>query len=602
MRFLAVAGAAGVGALCAPSFAQEIPNRSAAPAAQISGAAPAPIQRTLQGPNAQPGAVVPGAGRLHGSGTEVAGGALSILVYDNSSSNGFAASAAQNISFFGTTVANSVNFNTLLTGGGWDVVAVDCPGTIPSGGWDDLIDFVNGGGRAVLSFWDWDNDSGFGDPLLPNAFDVIVQNSISLDGQVLFDSMTTGAFLGVSMPLSDFAGIWTDDGDEFTPFFGARGLAYINSPTSPVIVQGNGGRTIAASVLDEAGSSWVVDGSGVQLWENLIRMAAIEGPDVLVYDTDTANSLALQAAFEASPGGTVRATSSTYESLLGGSVWDAVLVDAPNNDPTGGWTSTRDYANGGGHVAMSFWDWDASSGTDPQLPGAFDVGVSTSFSWNGNTIFDSGTSNLFNGVSMPNSDWNDNFADDGDTFVPQGLAAGLANIGNPANPCIVWGNQGRTMALPVLDEAGPTWLGNGSGVQLWSNILDKITGPDASCVLRTGVLGTNPADYICTAPPVVGGVWSAQVDTTPLVGIQSLTTFVTMGLGGPTQGVPLFGYELLILPPYLETTSFGAHNIPVPPDPLLIGQTFPTQGARLEITGATVFVILLNGQDVTFGF
>jgi len=40
----------------------------------------------------------------------------------------------------------------------------------------------------------------------------------------------------------------------------------------------------------------------------------------------------------------------------------------------------------------------------------------------------------------------------------------------------------------------------------------------------------------------------------------------------------------------------------VPVDPLLVGQSFPTQAARLELAGAQIVGVLLNGQDVTFGF
>jgi hypothetical protein len=530
-----------------------------------------------------------------------AGALLDILVYDNGDpAKGFAADAALNVSPFGTTIAGGSNFNSLLTGGGWDVVAVDCPNFGPSGDWGPLINYVNSGGRVVMSFWDWDDSSGFGDPALPGAFDVSIWSSYSWNGLTLSDQGTSPAFLGVTMPNSDWDDAWVDDGDEFVPLGGAIGLAHVGDPTTPVMVRGNGGRTIAAPVIDEAGATWVGDGSGVRLWENLILMIGVDGPDVLVYDENSVNHFALEAAFNASPGGTQAAGSADFDARLTGGTWDAVLMDVPSTQPGAGWSTLISYVNGGGHVALSFWDWDLSSGTDPLVPGAFDVAVSASYSWNGNTLFDSGKTDTFMGVTMPNGDWDDHWSDDGDQLVPASPAASVAHIGTPSTPVMVWGNAGRTLAAPVLDEAGPTWLQD--AVQVWENVLANLLGPDADCNLRVGVLGTNPVDYACSTPPVVGGTWVASVDTTPSVGQQTLTTFVTTGLGGPVQGLPVFGYELLILPPYLETTGFGTHNIPLPPDPLFLGVTFATQGARVELNGGQVVIVLLNGQDVTLGF
>ena len=68
------------------------------------------------------------------------------------------------------------------------------------------------------------------------------------------------------------------------------------------------------------------------------------------------------------------------------------------------------------------------------------------------------------------------------------------------------------------------------------------------------------------------------------------------------SGFPIFGHELLILPPFLETTGFGTHNIPVPPNPLFVAAPAFSQGARVEISGATLFIVLTNAQDLVFGF
>jgi hypothetical protein len=193
-----------------------------------------------------------------------------ILVYDDNSVHQYAVQAATNIDAAGTVVADATNFNTLLVSQSWDMVAVDAPSNIPAGGWTPLIAYVQAGGCVMMSFWDWDNDAGFGDPALPGAFDVQVVNSISLVGQTLDDSGTSGLFAGVTMPNSDWDDVFGDDGDEFNPLGTAVGVAHIGNPATPVMVRGNEGRTIAAFLIDEAGDTWQNDGSAVQLWENML--------------------------------------------------------------------------------------------------------------------------------------------------------------------------------------------------------------------------------------------------------------------------------------------------------------------------------------------
>ena len=202
-----------------------------------------------------------------------------ILVYDNDTFHSLAQTAAFNLDPGGTVVADMFNFNALLVSQAWDVVAVDVPSDIPVGGWGDLINYVNGGGAAVMAFWDWDDDNGFGDPNLPPAFGVSISSSFSWSGQTLFDSGTSGVFAGVTMPNNDWHDHWTDDGDQFNLLAGSVGLAHIGAPATPVMVLGNNARTIAAPVFDEAGDTWLGDGSGVQLWENM--MTLVPGPGAM---------------------------------------------------------------------------------------------------------------------------------------------------------------------------------------------------------------------------------------------------------------------------------------------------------------------------------
>ncbi|MHC4822596.1 MAG: hypothetical protein ACYTEP_01095 [Planctomycetota bacterium] len=212
---------------------------------------------------------------------QTAGASPEVLVYDHGpTNNGFAREAALNL-YPLATIADSGSFNTSLTSQAWDLVMVDCPSTIPSGGWGDLIDHVNDEGIAILSFGDW--DSTFNTALL-TAFEVSAPVTLNLSSQTLIDMGTSDIFAGVTMPVSDWSVRWVDDGDEFTLLPGAVGLAHVGDPAKPVMALGNSGRTIASFVLDEAGPTWIGDESGVHLWENMVNRVMNHEPIMEVTD------------------------------------------------------------------------------------------------------------------------------------------------------------------------------------------------------------------------------------------------------------------------------------------------------------------------------
>ena len=72
------------------------------------------------------------------------------------------------------------------------------------------------------------------------------------------------------MPNSDWHNHWGTDGVIFNSFTGTS-LGGLSVGGNTVMFQGNGGRTIAMGLIDEAGDSWLTDGSGVQLWKNAIN-------------------------------------------------------------------------------------------------------------------------------------------------------------------------------------------------------------------------------------------------------------------------------------------------------------------------------------------
>jgi len=197
-----------------------------------------------------------------------AGADKKILVYDNNTIHQMGLTAARNKSG-DVTQAFAADFNSLLGSQTWDIVVFDCPSSKPVGGFGPLQAYVDGGGKAVAAYWDWDVDVA-----LAASFDCSLAGTISLTPgvtsyQALPAGIANGTFDGVTMPNTDWHNHWGDDGDMFNPLGTAVGLGHIGTPSQPVTVKGNDGSTIATFAMDDAGDSWIP--SCIRLWENMIN-------------------------------------------------------------------------------------------------------------------------------------------------------------------------------------------------------------------------------------------------------------------------------------------------------------------------------------------
>jgi hypothetical protein len=196
-------------------------------------------------------------------------GSFNVLVLDGGTDNAYAVLAASTLAA-NYSVVDESQFNAFLTAGdrGWDLVLVDVPSTPPQGGWGDLIAYANSGGPVVMSFWDWGNNFGAGDPALFGLFGFTSATPISLAAGDVYDQAATPpgvyAHAGVAeMPHSSWSGSWTSDGDVFGLAAGSQTIGVLNS-SEPVVIQNAGGNAIAAFLID----SWAGDGAET-LWRNL---------------------------------------------------------------------------------------------------------------------------------------------------------------------------------------------------------------------------------------------------------------------------------------------------------------------------------------------
>jgi hypothetical protein len=178
-----------------------------------------------------------------------------ILLYDDNTNNQNAQAALADLGL-AFTLANSGNFNTLLTGEAWNLVILDLPSTTPSGGFGDLITHISGGGKALMSFWNLQ-----GEAALAAAFEVSVASSFSSPVDVSAWDGAHAIFNNpnlIALPLSSWVDDWADDGDRLNALGTAVALAgFTGAPAAgeAAIVLGNGGRTLYNGFLwDEFGT------------------------------------------------------------------------------------------------------------------------------------------------------------------------------------------------------------------------------------------------------------------------------------------------------------------------------------------------------------
>jgi hypothetical protein len=188
------------------------------------------------------------------------------------------------------------NFTADLTSQSWDLVIVDVPGsTIAAFDQTALANYIAGGGRSILSYWNLDTA-----PTLQAAYDVTVNADIFTTMTVyrwdtshpVFNSPNSVA------DLTNFTDMANDDGDRMSLSGGTAIGGFTPSPTAgeAAIVIGNSGRTIANGFL-----FWnMKDGNGFIAPNNVNLVANEIGYLVGIPEPST---LALMAAGVAFLGG-----------------------------------------------------------------------------------------------------------------------------------------------------------------------------------------------------------------------------------------------------------------------------------------------------------
>jgi hypothetical protein len=203
-------------------------------------------------------------------------GAPAILLYDANTANNRPQAALTNLGLAFTT-GNATTFNTLLAGSSWDLVIMDVPSTEPSGGFGNLISYISGGGKAIMSYWTLQTQAG-----LQTAFEADQVASFTTPKDVHSWNAAHPIWAGVST-LTGWTDIWADDGDQLDPLGTAVSLGGFVAAAGPAgqsaIILGNSGRTIYNGFLFDE----ITDANGVLLIQNEINflVASVPEPETL---------------------------------------------------------------------------------------------------------------------------------------------------------------------------------------------------------------------------------------------------------------------------------------------------------------------------------
>ena len=187
--------------------------------------------------------------------------ATEILLYQQNASNQNAQAALDNLGL-AYTVAGSTTFNGLLAAMAWDLVIMDTPSNIPQGGFDDLADYVDGGGAAIMSFW-WLESH----PVVQETFEAVPVDHFHLPQDVYSWDLGHPIWDGVGT-LSAWSNVWGIDGNPLAlPTSGVALGGFVPGAGTPdaaaIILSGN---TIYNGFLFDE----MTDANGVKLIENEI--------------------------------------------------------------------------------------------------------------------------------------------------------------------------------------------------------------------------------------------------------------------------------------------------------------------------------------------
>jgi hypothetical protein len=171
-----------------------------------------------------------------------------------------------------------------LTSQSWDLVVVDEPGLTVESAYDALNSYVSGGGKLVISTYHMSDT-----PSSSLWATLGVANPVSFDTPIdVFQLDTSHSIFHrpntLPNPLTGWTDYWADDGDAVEVI--GTGVAIGGNEGGPMLVVGNGGRTIFNGFLWDELTSGSPKPYGVALIENEVSyvLGIAVGGEILSVD------------------------------------------------------------------------------------------------------------------------------------------------------------------------------------------------------------------------------------------------------------------------------------------------------------------------------
>jgi PKD repeat protein len=184
-----------------------------------------------------------------------------ILLYQDNNVQFLAQQALDDLALSYVTAARD-DFNTWVANKHWGLVVVDAPSYKPTGGFGDLVNFLNGGGRAAISTW---NLTG-SEPVLCAAFGVSADEVFSTVPPIYRWDPSHAVFTSpMDVPdLSTFNDDFGSDADRLSYVSGdviaVAGYTVASSSGQAAIVIADGSRILNAFLWDESNQDDDTDG------------------------------------------------------------------------------------------------------------------------------------------------------------------------------------------------------------------------------------------------------------------------------------------------------------------------------------------------------
>ncbi|MFN0059812.1 MAG: hypothetical protein ACKVX7_15240 [Planctomycetota bacterium] len=265
-----------------------------------------------------------------------------------------------------TRVTTPSSFNTMMTGPiEWELVVVESAATTLVSA-APLSDYIEAGGKALVSYWNLDAEPGLQNVLgVSSATDFTAPMPIYEWPAVWPHSQIWNVPNSVPATINASADQFIDNGDRLTVDTGTALAGFVGSPTigQAAVVVSNSGSAICI------GHDYVSLSGGAifSLVQNCIHYLCEPPRQILLFDNNSDHAAQIALSRQNLPFTRTTNSGDFIEALNGTTEWDYVVVNNSSSSFDG--VPLADYIDDGGKALVSYWNLDA----EPELQTALRV-------------------------------------------------------------------------------------------------------------------------------------------------------------------------------------------------------------------------------------